>query len=170
MTRRTSSLHLAAGLLLLAVLTLVLLACGNHAVFAAGTIGTPAEAPPTYRWRQVNTGLEDPWAMWFSSNFAANGQVYAFFDYTTLGPGYGYGGYGAILRSNTRGRTWSFYGAAPPLFKLTAVSPETPTGPVLLGVEEYFNEAEGDWRYRLLRSTSATGGWTTVWDKSPLFS
>lgn len=165
MTRHILPHRLAAGLL--AVLTLFLLAGANRAAFAAGAVGTPADAPPTYRWRQVNTGLEDPYAMQFSSSFAANGQVYAFFDHTTLGLGHGYG---LIHRSDTRGRTWSILGAAPPLFKLTAVSPETPAGPVLLGVEEYYNAEEGDWRYRLLRATSAAGGWTTVWDKSPLFS
>ncbi len=148
----------------LAVLFMWLFACGNDIAQAA----PPAQAqPPTYRWRQVNTGLEDPFAMQFSSDFAANGQIYAFSDHNTLSYGHGYG---IIFRSETRGRNWERYGATPPLLKLTAVSPETPSGPVLLGVEEYSDPVDFSQNFRLVRSTSPGTAWTTVWDRSPLFN
>jgi photosystem II stability/assembly factor-like uncharacterized protein len=166
MTMPRAYIRLSVGLL--AALLISLLACGNDVALAAGQAAPPTEAqPPTYRWRQVNIGLEDPFAMRFSSNFATNGQVYAFFDHNTLFIGHGYG---AIFRSDTRGSAWSIYSAVPPLFKLTAVSPETPAGPVLLGVESYYDPIDFTPYYRLLRSTSPGAGWTTVWAKSPLFN
>jgi hypothetical protein len=98
-----------------------------------------APTAPVYRWRQVNVGLEDPFAMQFSSGYAANGQIYAFKDFNTLYVGHGYG---AIFRSETHGATWGVYASPPPSFQLVAVSPETPAGPVFLGVEDYY-DADG---------------------------
>lgn len=165
MTRHTPFPRLATGLL--AILCLLLTVYGNHVMFAGSAPTAETTALPTHGWGRVNIGLEDPHAMQFSDAFAADGRIDAFFDHNTLFLGYGYG---AIHRSDTRGRSWSLYGTLPPVFKLTAVSPQTPAGPVLLGVEEYFNPDDGAWYYRLLRSTSAAGGWTTVWDRSPLFN
>lgn len=143
-----------------------LLIGGVNAALAAGHGEAP---PPTYRWRQVNVGLEDPFAMQFSSNFGANGQVYAFSDHNTLWLGYGQG---TLFRSGTRGRAWEVYDGPSPQygFKLVAVSPETPTGPVFLAVEAYYDQTDFNQYYRLVRSTAPPLGWTTVWDKSPLFN
>lgn len=107
--------------------------------------------------------------MQFSSNFGANGQVYAFSDHNTLWLGYGYG---TLFRSSTRGCTWEIYDGPSPQygFKLMAVSPETPTGPVFLAVEAYYDPTDLNQYYRLVRSTAPPLGWATVWDKSPLFN
>ena len=126
-----------------------------------------APTAPVYRWRQVNVGLEDPFAMQFSSDYAANGQIYAFKDFNTLYVGHGYG---AIFRSETHGATWGVYASPPPSFQLVAVSPETPAGPVFLGVEDYYDAEEGVSYFRLLRSTGTGSGWTSVWNHSPLFN
>jgi len=151
----------------LAALLMILLAGSAGAALAADQTAPPSETqPPIYGWRQLLAGLEDPFAMQFSSHFAANGQVYAFADHNTLFTGHGYGG---IFRSNTRGRSWETLSAVPPVLQLAAVSPETPAGPVFLALEAYYDAEVGN-AYRLVRSTALAAGWTTVWPKSPRFN
>jgi photosystem II stability/assembly factor-like uncharacterized protein len=172
----TQSMSKRLPMIFVSIVLSLLLVIPNHsspaAVQAAATSESLAAAS-TYVWQKVNTGLEDPFALQFSSNFGTNGQVYAFSDFNTLYVGHGYG---AIFRSDTRGKTWENHFPPvpwpdqPPVLRLAAVSPETASGPVMLAVEDYTDTSDWTSYHRLVRSTSSSSGWTTVWDKSPLFN
>ena len=92
-------------------------------------------APESLQWQPVSAGLESPFVLWFSPDYASSGRLWAATDYTLRDVGYGYG---VIYSSVDRGVGWQGRSSAARRLLLAAFAP-TGGDPLSLALESYYD-------------------------------